>query len=252
MAPYTFDSPLSPAVFEILMALSSGARHQYGITKQVERDSNGVVHIGSGAFHSVLTRLLKAGLVEEDDKRIDLSLNTMPRTYYQLTTRGRQVLSAELARYQALVALGYRRSLLSHPSIHPTERPMQIEHVAIWTHDLERLRAFYEAYFGARASAKYHNSRKQFASYFLSFATGARLELMQMAGVSTSRDDTLAQFTGYIILALATGSIEAVDALTARLCTDGYSVLDGPRWTGDGYYESVVQDPDGNRVEITV
>jgi lactoylglutathione lyase len=86
----------------------------------------------------------------------------------------------------------------------------------------------------------------------LSFATGARLELMQMAGVSTSRDDTLAQFTGYIILALATGSIEAVDALTARLCTDGYSVLDGPRWTGDGYYESVVQDPDGNRVEITV
>jgi lactoylglutathione lyase len=132
------------------------------------------------------------------------------------------------------------------------ERAMKLEHVAIWTHDLERLRAFYETYFGARAGAKYHNPNHQFESYFLSFATGARLELMQMAGVAASRDDKLAQFTGYIHLAIATGSTEAVDALTARLRADGYPVLDGPRWTGDGYYESVVQDPDGNRVEITV
>lgn len=129
---------------------------------------------------------------------------------------------------------------------------MQIEHVALWTHDLERLRAFYETYFGASAGAKYHNPAHQFESYFLSFASGARLELMQMAGVPASRDDKLAQFTGYIHLAIATGSTEAVDALTARLRADGYPVLDGPRWTGDGYYESVVQDPDGNRIEITV
>ncbi len=73
-----------------------------------------------------------------------------------------------------------------------------------------------------------------------------------MPGVPASRDDRLAQFTGYIHLALATDSIEVVDALTARLRDDGYPVLDGPRWTGDGYYESVVQDPDGNRIEITV
>jgi lactoylglutathione lyase len=129
---------------------------------------------------------------------------------------------------------------------------MKIEHVAIWTHDLERLRVFYESYFGAHVGPKYQNPKTQFESYFLSFATGARLELMQMPGVPASRDDRLAQFTGYIHLALATDSIEVVDALTARLRDDGYPVLDGPRWTGDRYYESVVQDPDGNRIEITV
>jgi lactoylglutathione lyase len=129
---------------------------------------------------------------------------------------------------------------------------MQIEHIAIWTHDLERLRTFYETYFGASAGAKYHNPHHQFESYFLSFETGARLELMQMAGVPASRDDKLAQFTGYIHVAIATGSTDAVDVLTERLRAGGSPVLDGPRWTGDGYYESVVQDPDGNRVEITV
>jgi lactoylglutathione lyase len=56
---------------------------------------------------------------------------------------------------------------------------------------------------------------------------------------------------GYAHVAVALGSEAAVDALTARLRGDGYPVLDGPRRTGDGYYESVVLDPDGNRVEIT-
>ena len=129
---------------------------------------------------------------------------------------------------------------------------MRIDHVAIWTADLERLRAFYETYLGAKAGPRYHNPDHQFASYFLSFASGARLELMQMAGVPASRDDKLAQFTGYIHLAIATGSPEAVDALTARLRAAGCPILDEPHWTGDGYYESVVQDPDGNRIEITV
>ena len=129
---------------------------------------------------------------------------------------------------------------------------MRIEHVAIWTHDLERLRQFYETYFGGTAHAKYVNPRKQFESYFLTFANGARLELMQMSGVPLSKNDTEQQFTGYIHIACSIGSREAVDALTDRLQHDGYRILDGPRTTGDGYYESVVLDPDGNRLEITV
>jgi lactoylglutathione lyase len=122
----------------------------------------------------------------------------------------------------------------------------------MWTEHLEALKAFYETYFGARAGDKYTNPNKGFESYFLSFSSGARLELMRMPGIPASRDDPEAQFTGYIHLALAVGSEAEVDRLTARLAQDGYRVLDGPRRTGDGYYESAVLDPDGNRVEITI
>ena len=129
---------------------------------------------------------------------------------------------------------------------------MRIEHVALWTHDLERLRSFYETYFDGIANAKYVNPRTQFESYFITFADGARLELMQRPDVPSSQNDVAQQFTGYIHVAFSTGSREAVDALTERLRADGYRILDGPRTTGDGYYESTTLDPDGNWIEITV
>jgi len=129
---------------------------------------------------------------------------------------------------------------------------LRIEHIAIWTHDLERLRNFYETYFVGRANPKYVNPRKQFESYFLTFADGARLELMQLPTVPPSANDVEQQFTGYIHVAFSVGSCEAVDALTDRLRADGYRILDSPRTTGDGYYESTTLDPDGNRLEITV
>ena len=129
------------------------------------------------------------------------------------------------------------------------ERTMRIEHVAIWTRDLERLREFYESYFGATAGSRYENPRKQFLSYFLTFDGGARLELMQSPTVAEGNTKELK--SGLAHVAVAIGSEQAVDALTAKLREEGYPVLDGPRRTGDGYYESVVLDPDGNRIEIT-
>ena len=129
---------------------------------------------------------------------------------------------------------------------------MRIEHAAIWTTDLERLRAFYERYLGARACDRYENPANGFSSYFLELDGGARLELMQMASIPTTRDDPIAQATGYAHLAYSLGSEEAVDELAARLAADGYRVVDGPRRTGDGYYEAAVLDPDGNRIELTV
>lgn len=128
---------------------------------------------------------------------------------------------------------------------------MQIEHVAIWTKDLERLKTFYETYFLAYSGNKYVNHSKQFESYFLEFASGARLELMSMPQVPETKNDAAKQFTGIIHIAFSTGSDDQVDLLTRRLDQDGYIVVDGPRRTGDGYYESVVLDPDGNRIEIT-
>jgi lactoylglutathione lyase len=129
---------------------------------------------------------------------------------------------------------------------------MQIEHVAIWTRDLHRLKAFYQTYFEACPGEHYVNPRNRFESCFLEFASGARLELMTMPTIPDSVNDIERQFTGIIHLAFAAGSDENVEHLTQRLERDGYRVVDGPRRTGDGYYESVAFDPDGNRLEITV
>ena len=129
---------------------------------------------------------------------------------------------------------------------------MYIHHAAIWTPDLERLKSFYETYFQARAGERYANAAKGFTSYFLAFDSGAKLELMSRPDIPPSQGDPVAQFGGFIHLSFAAGSEENVNHLTARLQVDGYRVLEGPRRTGDGYYESCVLDPDGNRVEITV
>lgn len=129
---------------------------------------------------------------------------------------------------------------------------MKIEHVALWTHDLEKSKHFYCTYFEGQAGEKYHNPRTGFASYFVQFTDGARLEIMQMPGIPANQNNLMQQATGWIHIAFAVGSKEGVDQLTERLRSDGYRVIGEARTTGDGYYESVVLDPDENRVEITV
>ncbi len=128
---------------------------------------------------------------------------------------------------------------------------MKIEHVALWTFDLERSRFFYEKYFGATSGSKYSNPKKNFESYFLSFSDGCRLEIMQMPGI-IPLDRRTSQHAGLIHFAMSVGDRTAVDNLTEKLRADGYEIVGEPRFTGDGYYESVVLDPDGNRIEITI
>ena len=129
---------------------------------------------------------------------------------------------------------------------------MHIEHLAIWTQDIQALKDFYCTWFQAKADPRYTNEQKKFESYFLTFPSGARLELMVSAALSQSSPDQGEPRPGYAHIAFSVGSEVEVDAVTQRLRNAGYIILDGPRHTGDGYYESVVQDPDGNRVEITV
>lgn len=128
---------------------------------------------------------------------------------------------------------------------------MKIEHIAIWVKNLEQMRDFYETYFGAISNTKYHNPAKNFQSYFLTFEQGARLELMhkpEINGVSQTFDN---QRIGLIHLAISVGSKGKVDTLTKELQQNGIQVVGPPRMTGDGYYESVILDPENNLIEIT-
>jgi lactoylglutathione lyase len=129
---------------------------------------------------------------------------------------------------------------------------MRIEHIAIWAKDLEKLKNFYVKYFQSSAGEKYVNAQKNFQSYFLIFENGCRLEIMHKPEIPSTRNNIQEQFTGLIHFAISIGSKEEVDRLTEQLRTDGYEIVGEPRKTGDGYYESVVLDPEGNRIEITI
>jgi lactoylglutathione lyase len=129
---------------------------------------------------------------------------------------------------------------------------MKIEHLAIWATDIEKLKDFYCKYFGAVSNELYFNKTKNFRSYFLSFKECCRLEVMQMPGIEAKSAKTGKQFLGIAHFAISVGDKQKVDSLTEMLRNDGFVVAGEPRITGDGYYESVVLDPEGNRIEITI
>lgn len=126
---------------------------------------------------------------------------------------------------------------------------MKIEHLALWVTDLERTREFYCTYFDAKSNSRYQNPKTGFSSYFLTFQGEARLEIMSREDVEKP---TSTNSLGYAHLAISVGDKEAVVAKTEELRTAGYEVYSEPRTTGDGYFESVVKDPEGNLIEITI
>jgi lactoylglutathione lyase len=127
---------------------------------------------------------------------------------------------------------------------------IRIEHVALWVRDLETMRAFYVERLGGTSGAPYHNPRTGFRSYFVSFSEGARLELMSRSGAAPEAPGPAT--LGYAHVALALGSRDAVDRAVRDLESAGVAIAGRPRTTGDGYYEAVIEDPEGNRVELTV
>ncbi len=127
---------------------------------------------------------------------------------------------------------------------------MKIAHVALWCRDLERAVAFWEKYFGAEVGAPYASARRPgFVSRFVRLAEGAELELMSAPWLEEGVSPALER-PGWAHVAVSLGSEAAVDALAARLSAEGLLVA-APRYTGDGFYEAVAQDPEGNLVEIT-
>jgi lactoylglutathione lyase len=127
---------------------------------------------------------------------------------------------------------------------------MQISHIAIWTNKLEELKSFYSNWFNVSAGSKYVNLQTGFESYFLNFESGGvKLEIMTKPGLSVS---TTHELSGLAHFAISVGSKKRVDELTSTLEKNNIKIISYPRTTGDGYYESVIADPDGNLIEITI
>jgi lactoylglutathione lyase len=124
---------------------------------------------------------------------------------------------------------------------------MHIDHIAIWTEDLEKEKGFFLKYFDCSVGARYVNTLKKFSSYFITFSGGARIELMKKDDMEGIRKGETAGFTH---IAINVGSREKVDNLTSLLEVDGFEIKGRPRITGDGYYESVILDPEGNVIEL--
>ena len=128
---------------------------------------------------------------------------------------------------------------------------MTLDHVAIWTNQIEKLKEYYVKYFDGSSNGKYLNRERNFESYFISFGSGSRIELMQMPGVPQNLNDKIgSQHQGIIHLSFAVETMDLVDAKMKELSAAGFRILRGPRKTGDGYYEFETLDPDDNRIEV--
>lgn len=124
---------------------------------------------------------------------------------------------------------------------------MQIGHIALWTQRIEELRDFYVRYFGGVSNELYVNPAKGFESYFIRFGDGCRLELMRRTDICERAEGA---GLGLCHFAFDCAGKAEVLALTERLRADGHRIIGEPRTSGDGYFESVVADPDGNSVEL--
>jgi lactoylglutathione lyase len=121
----------------------------------------------------------------------------------------------------------------------------KIEHIALFTSDLEKMKTFYCANFNAKAGKLYLNPKNNFRSYFITFSSGVRIELMQ-------NENSLTNKSPWGHISISVGSKKNVDQLTEQLRNMGIEIVSKPRLTGDGYYESVIKDPEGNSIELTV
>lgn len=127
---------------------------------------------------------------------------------------------------------------------------MKIDHIAVWTADLEKMKNFYVNYFEAVSNEKYNNPKTGLETYFLSFDTGCRIEIMKRPDVVLQPGNYAVPSQGLAHFAFEIKSIHKVNELTELLRQDGFVITGEPRITGDGYYESVVLDPENNIVEL--
>ena len=106
--------PLTPAVFNILLALADGEKHGYGIMLEVEANTKGQVLMGPGTLYGSIKRTLQAGLIEESDARVDPEMDDpRRRSYYRLTGLGRRALRSEAERLASQIKIARAKNIFS-------------------------------------------------------------------------------------------------------------------------------------------
>ena len=128
---------------------------------------------------------------------------------------------------------------------------MILDHVAIWTGQLEILKDFYVRYFYGRPNQKYLNPKTGLETYFITFESGTKLEIMTLPKLTENKNDAILPYKGITHLAFALETMQDVDEKAKQLESEKFQILKGPRKTGDGFYEFETLDPDGNRIEVT-
>jgi DNA-binding PadR family transcriptional regulator len=103
------QTPLSSAVFHILLSLGDGERHGYALKREIAERTSGKLKLGPGVLYGSINKMLELGLIEESDERPDPHLDDERRRYYRITAYGRKVAQAEAARMRELVRLAAAR-----------------------------------------------------------------------------------------------------------------------------------------------
>lgn len=124
-----------------------------------------------------------------------------------------------------------------------------IAHVSIWSKDVEALRNFYTAYFECQVQDLYFHKTMLFKSYYLTFPSGAKLELIP--GAMQIKPDQHSKEPGFSQLAISVGSKSRLYKLYMKLLSTEAPVLRHPVKGDDGYYELVLLDPEQNRIAVT-
>jgi DNA-binding PadR family transcriptional regulator len=107
-------APLTPAMFQILLALADGEKHGYAILKEVEEHTGGEVRLSTGTLYGIIKRLLGDGLIAECRNRPPAEEDDQRRRYYRLTPGGREVAITEAERMERLIARARDKRLIKH------------------------------------------------------------------------------------------------------------------------------------------
>jgi DNA-binding PadR family transcriptional regulator len=104
--------PLTPAMFEVLIALADGEKHGYAIIKEVGRRTGGQVVLSAGTLYAIIRRFADEGVIKETQERPDPALDDERRRYYRLTDFGRAVAKAEAGRMETALRMARSKQLI--------------------------------------------------------------------------------------------------------------------------------------------